>query len=260
MTLSELADTLIENLRHKLQALPEPKQFCVVAEFNKLFLDCLQRSDVQLDHEDILKLRTDKIASALPDIIHSEAQHDTTFLLPQKDCGGLLFDLALLEKPEQEAIRVAWSALSESQQQDVALEVDKQFQSHLSKIRFPLSVADELALHSEWVPSHIYDIIQASHVSKDTSTRGFPFAATLWPQTLADAYRKIWQTLSNAQRDNVLDMVKVSFQEYTAELSLSDDQDAPDLYLWESWGTRGFKDATDAVKKGDSHKGIYVHH
>ena len=150
-------------------------------------------------------------------------------------------DLALLEKPDQEAIRVAWSALSESKQQDVALEVDKQFQSHLSKIRFPLSVADELALKNEWVPSHIYDIIQASHVSKDTSTRGFPFAATLWPQTLANAYRKIWQTLSNAQKDNVVDMMKVSFQQYTAELRLTDEQDALDLSLWESWGSQDSK-------------------
>ena len=132
VTLSELADTLTENLRHKLQALPEPEQFGVVAEFNQLFLHCIQRSDVQLDHEDILKLRTDKIASMLPDIIHSAAQPDAFIFLPHKDrARDFLCDLALLEKSDQEAIRVAWSALSESKQQDVALEVDKQFQSCL---------------------------------------------------------------------------------------------------------------------------------
>ena len=113
MTLSELADTLIENLLHKLQALPKRAQFLVLPNFNKLFLGCVQLSEVQLDHEDILTLRNDKIASALPDIIHSAAVHDTLIYVRHKDGGDyLLADLVLLEKPDQEAIRMAWSALS----------------------------------------------------------------------------------------------------------------------------------------------------
>ena len=86
------------------------------------------------------------------------------------------------------------------------------------------------------------------------------FVGTLWPRKIINACRKIWQTLSNAQKDNVVDMMKVSFQQYTAELRLTDEQDALDLSLWESWGTRGFKDAADAVRTNDTHKGIYVRH
>ena len=55
MTLSELADALLENLLHTLQALPQRTQHLVVGNFNKLFLNSVQRSVVQLDNENILK-------------------------------------------------------------------------------------------------------------------------------------------------------------------------------------------------------------
>ena len=55
MTLSELADALLENLLHKLQALPQRAQHLVLGNFNKLFLNSVQRSVVQLDNENILK-------------------------------------------------------------------------------------------------------------------------------------------------------------------------------------------------------------
>ena len=54
------------------------------------------------------------------------------------------------------------------------------------------------------------------------------------------------------QKHNVVDMMNVSFQRYTAELGLTDEQDVLDLSLWESWGTQGFKDAADAVRKNDN--------
>ena len=95
------------------------------------------------------------------------------------------------------------------------------------------------------------DIIQASYDVKDTLTREFPFAATLWPEKIAHAHRKIWQTLSNAQRDNAVDIMKVNFQQYTAELGLTDEEDVADSSLWEVWGPQGFKDAADAVRKND---------
>ena len=57
---------------------------------------------------------------------------------------------------------------------------------------------------------------------------------------------------SNVQKDNVVDMTKVSFQQYIAELGLTDEQDVLDLSLWESWGTQGFKNAADAVRKNDN--------
>ena len=55
MTLSELADALLENLLHTLQALPQRTQHLVVGNFNNLFLNSVQRSVVQLDNENILK-------------------------------------------------------------------------------------------------------------------------------------------------------------------------------------------------------------
>ena len=45
--------------------------------------------------------------------------------------------------------------------------------------------------------------------------------------------------------------MKVNFQQYTAELGLTDEEDVRDLSLWEVWCTQGFKDAADAVRKND---------
>ena len=67
-------------------------------------------------------------------------------------------------------------ALSESQQQDVALEVDKQFQSHLSKISITVDEDDVSVLRNDWVKGHILDIIQASHGLKEFHTR-VPFCS-----------------------------------------------------------------------------------
>ena len=75
-----------------------------------------------------------------------------------------------------------------------------QLQRHLSKIGVPVDEDDVSALGNEWAKGHMLDIIQASHDLKDTSTREFPFAATLWPQKIVDACRKIRQALSNAQK------------------------------------------------------------
>ena len=94
----------------------------------------------------------------------------------------------------------------------------------------------------------MFDTIQASHDFRDILTRAF-FVGTLWPRKIVNACRKIWQTLSNAQKDNVDDMMKVSFQQYTAKLGLTEEQDVLDLSLWESWGSQGLKDAEDAVRK-----------
>ena len=122
----------------------------------------------------------------------------------------LVVNLVLFETQDQEAIQKAWSALSESKQQDVALEIDKQFQQHLSKIGVPVDEADVPALRNEWAKGRILDIIQESRDLKDTKTPEFPFAATLWPEKIAHAHRKIWQTLSNAQRDNAVDIMKIN--------------------------------------------------
>ena len=55
-----------------------------------MFLGCVQRSEVQLDHEDILKLRNDKIANALLDLIDSAAEHDTGIYVRHEDGGDRL--------------------------------------------------------------------------------------------------------------------------------------------------------------------------
>ena len=252
MTLSELADALIENLQHKLQALRKRAQHLVLGNCNKLFLDCVQHSVVQFDHEDILKLRNEKIASALLDLIDSAVEHDKGIYVRHRDSSDhLVADLVLLEVPDQEAIRKAWSALSESQQQDVALEVDKQFQSHMLKIGTPVDEDDVSVLKNDWAKGHLLDIIQTAHDLKVTSTQEFPFTAKLWPQKIANACRNIWQTLSNAQKDNVVEMMQAGFRQYTAELEPTDEKDVQDLSLWESWGTRGFKDVVrEAVVGG----------
>ena len=61
----------------------------------------------------------------------------------------LISDLVLFEAQDQEVIQKAWSALSESKQQDVALEVDMQFQRHLSKIGISVDEDDVPALRNK---------------------------------------------------------------------------------------------------------------
>ena len=91
-----------------------------------------------------------------------------------RDIGEqLVVDLVLFEAQDQEAIQKAWSALSQSKQKNVALEVDKQFQQHLSKIGVLVDEDDVPALRNEWAKGHMFDIIQASHDVNDTSTREF---------------------------------------------------------------------------------------
>ena len=97
----------------------------------------------------------------------------------------------------------------------------------------------------------MFDIIHASHDFRDILTRAF-FVGALWPRKIVNACRKIWQTLSNAQKDNVDDMMKVSFQQYTAKLGHTEEQDVLHLSLWESWGSQGLKDAEDAARKNDN--------
>jgi len=52
-------------------------------------------------------------------------------------------------------------------------------------------------------------------------------------------------------------MMKVSFQQYTAKLGLTEEQDVLDLSLWESWGSQGLKDAEDAVRKNDNEYSVF---
>ena len=47
-------------------------------------------------------------------------------------------------------------------------------------------------------------------------------------------------------------MMEVSFQQYTAKLGHSEEQDVLHLSLWESWGSQGHKDAEDAARKNDN--------
>ena len=61
----------------------------------------------------------------------------------------LVTDLMLFEAQDQEAIQKTWSTLSGSKQQDVALEVDKQFQRHLAKMGIPADDGDVPALRNE---------------------------------------------------------------------------------------------------------------
>ena len=47
-------------------------------------------------------------------------------------------------------------------------------------------------------------------------------------------------------------MMQAGFRQHIAQLEPTDEKDVQDLSLWESWGTRGFKDVVDAVKKNDT--------
>ena len=99
--------------------------------------------------------------------------HKGIYVRHRDSVKHLVADLVLLEAQDQEAIQKAWSALSESKQEDVALEVDKQFQRHLSKIGIPADEDDVPAMRNEWIKGHMFDIIQASHDFKDTLPRAF---------------------------------------------------------------------------------------
>ena len=45
--------------------------------------------------------------------------------------------------------------------------------------------------------------------------------------------------------------MQAGFRQYIGELGFIDEKDVQDLSLWESWGTRGFKDVADAVREND---------
>ena len=95
--------------------------------------------------------------------------------------------------------------------------MDKKFQSHLPKIGITVDEDAVSVLRNDWDKSKMVVFIQASHDLKTTSTREFPFATKLWPQKIADACRNIWQTLSNAKKNNAVDMMQASFRQYIAE-------------------------------------------
>ena len=46
--------------------------------------------------------------------------------------------------------------------------------------------------------------------------------------------------------------MKDSFQQYTAKLGHSEEQDVLHLSLWGSWDSQGHKDAEDAARKNDN--------
>ena len=66
---------------------------------------------VQLDHEDILKLRCEKVDSVLLDLIDGAVENDTCTYVQYGDSSDhFVADLVLLGVPDQKAIRKAWSA------------------------------------------------------------------------------------------------------------------------------------------------------
>ena len=111
--------------------------------FNNLLLNSVHGVVVQLDQEDLLKLRDEKITRELPDIIGKAVELDTGIYVTHEGGGEqLVLDLVPLSAEDQEEFRTAWSALSEKRQQDAALEVEEQFGAHMSKIGITVDEGD----------------------------------------------------------------------------------------------------------------------
>ena len=143
MSLAELEAALKDNYVVMMHSLPQRVKQLVLENFNNLLLNSVHGVVAELDQEDIVKLRDEKITRGLPDIIEKSVELDTGIYVTHEGGGEqLVLDLVLLPAEDQEEFRTAWSALSEKRQQDAALEVEEQFGAHMSKIGITVDEGD----------------------------------------------------------------------------------------------------------------------
>ena len=114
MDLAELEAALKDKSVDNMHSLPQRVKQLVLETFNNLLLNSVHGVAVELDQEDILELRNEKITRDLLDIIKEAVELDTGIYVTHE--GGsvqLVLDLALLPAKDQEEFRTVWSVLSE---------------------------------------------------------------------------------------------------------------------------------------------------
>ena len=117
----------------------------------------------------------------------------------------------------------------------------------MAKIGIAVDASDLNVLQADWAKGYFLQILQATQDTQDVMFHEFPFAATLWPQRIVDAYKTIWLQWSDVQKEDAAAMMKASFSEYTVEVGIADEEASRDSSLWETWGLKGFKGAKTAV-------------
>ena len=121
MNLAELEAALKNKGVNIMQSLPQRLKHVVLQNFNSLLLNSVPDVEVNLDQEDIVKIRDDLITHTLPGIIKEALEKDTGLYVTTEGGGEhLVLDLTLLPVENREEFRTAWSALSAKRQQDVA--------------------------------------------------------------------------------------------------------------------------------------------
>jgi hypothetical protein len=104
MDLAELEAALKDKSVDNMHSLPQRVKQLVLETFNNLLLNSVHGVGVELDQEDILKLRDEKITRDLPDIIKEAVELDTEAIYVTHEGGSeqLVLDLALLPAKDQE--------------------------------------------------------------------------------------------------------------------------------------------------------------
>jgi hypothetical protein len=115
MDLAELETALKDKSVDNMHSLSQRVKQLVLENFNNLFLNIVHGVGVELEQEDILKLRDEKITRDLPDIIKEAVKLDTDAIYVTHEDGSeqLVLDLAVLPVKDQEEFRTIWSVLSE---------------------------------------------------------------------------------------------------------------------------------------------------
>ena len=241
-----MKDTTCDNM----PSLPQAAIQLALDAFNDLLLKSVQDVGVELEQDDILQMRADLITRDLVDIIKktAEAWVDTCiYVTPTGGCKQLVLDLALLSATDEKEFRTAWSGLSEKRQQDAALVVEQQFETHIATIGVVMDPSDRDVLRAEWSSEHFLQILQATKDTEDGTCHNFPFDTSVWPKKRAEAYKQIWRHWSDVQKEEAVSMMQASFQDYTIELELTDDEASRDSSVWDSWGLQGFNVAKIAL-------------
>jgi len=114
MNLAELEAALKNKGVNIMQSLPQRVKHVVLQNFNSLLLNSVPDVEVDLDQEDVVKIRDDQITHSLPGIIKEALEKDTGLYVTREGGGEhLVLELALLPAEKQEEFRTAWCALSE---------------------------------------------------------------------------------------------------------------------------------------------------
>jgi hypothetical protein len=104
MDLAELETALKDKSVDNMHSLSQRVKQLVLETFNNLLLNIVHGVGVELDQEDILELRDEKITRDLPDIIKEAVKLDTDAIYVTHEGGSeqLVLDLAVLPVKDQE--------------------------------------------------------------------------------------------------------------------------------------------------------------